>query len=185
MTRKYKKSKYSMGSVSWSRELLSDTDHEDTISLPQECVTTTSRHVTLDGDASASRTGKRTRFTKEVEVMMSTLEPDDAVSSEDISVPLEFETWLANAPHYAAQNGALEGQDNEQNPLADMDDGCGPQDDDYVDPSTIHDIADYVASVEANTNKSQRVRTLFVDLERYTYCSFTSDENITGMGRVS
>lgn len=174
-----------MGSVSWSQELLSDTDHEDTTSLPQEYVKTTTRHVTFEADATASsRTGKRTRFSEDVEVMMSTLQSDDVASSEGISVPPEFETWLANALQHTAQNSALEREDDDETPSADMDDGYGPQDDDYVDPSTIHNIADYVASVEANTNKSQRVRWLSIDLEHHTYCSFL-DENNTGMGCIS
>lgn len=158
MTRKYVKSKYSTSSVSGFHEVLPDTDEEDVPLLGQTIVKSTSRHVTLAIDsAAASRKSRKTRFTDEAEMVFSTMDPMDKCNAEDITVPPEFETWLETVPPDDFHGSNFEDGDSSTR-AHDDEDALSEECNDDTDPSFVHDIADHVASVEADMNKSQRVR---------------------------
>lgn len=160
MPRKYVKAKYSTSSVSGFLEVL-DSDEEDVPLLAQNMVKSTSRHITITADsAAASKKSRKTRFTEESEMVFSTMDPTDECNMGDITVPPEFETWLEAVPPDDFHGPPFEEGDSSTRAHDDEDEASDEGNDD-ADPSFVHDIADHVASVEANMNKSQRVRLLF------------------------
>lgn len=156
MPQKHQKSKCSMGSVSWSQEILPDSDEDDTTSAVEFLVRSTSRHVTFEADTSRqSRVGKRTRFVEEIESRFST---SDVSNLGDISVPPEFEAWLGDNAIDAPMNDATfdREEDGQNVTQGSENDHYGSHDDDDKHSGDVN-VADYVAFNEANANKSQRV----------------------------